>query len=377
MKILITGGHFSPALSVIQALPKDTDVLVVGRKHSFEGDDAFSYEYTVTQKLGIPFKTITTGRLQRKLTGTTLSSIAKLPVGLAQAHAIMRHFKPDVVFTCGGYIALPIAFAAKLTGIPIVVHEQTQHAGLANKIIGKFAHTVCISFESSRQYFKSSTCTLTGNPIRSEVFEEGKPLMVLDQKKLIYITGGSAGSHFINDCVQKVLPQLLASYSVIHQTGRSTEYKDFESLEEYKKSLPEELSNNYLVRDFIYPDEIGWILKNASLVVSRAGINTVTELLALGTISFLIPLPHGQQDEQLENAKLIQKVGIGEFAEQKDLNAQTFLEKIQAMFEKYSQYAQHIPEAKKLASVNADKHIASIIQSIYETKKSTKKKQAF
>lgn len=377
MKILITGGHFSPALAVIKVLPKDTEVLVVGRKHSFEGDTAPSYEYMVCEKLGIPFKSLTTGRLQRKLTKSTLLSIAKLPIGFAQAVKIMSDFKPDVVFTCGGYLALPVAYAARGQGVPIVVHEQTQGAGLTNKIIGKFAHTICTSFITSEKYFPKEKTILTGNPMRKELFEEKTPVLALKGKKMIYITGGSAGSHYINKYVKEILPQLLEDYVVIHQTGRSAEYKDFETMEDFSTTLPDNLRSRYIVRDFIFPDEIGWVLHNASLIIGRSGINTVYELLAFGKVCLLIPLPHGQKNEQKENAQLVRDTGIGDFIEQNDsLTSEKLLEKINSMFEHYDEYLQHAKDARKVAMLDADKHILSVIQSINEEKRSKEQKNS-
>jgi len=168
MKIVITGGHFSPAYSVIKQLPKSDEVLVLGRKTTFEGNSNESFEYKICREHHIPFKEIRSGRLQRKLTKYTLPSLVKIPVGFWGALSALINYKPDVVLTFGGYIGLPVAFAAKMMGIPVILHEQTQHAGLAAKFIGKFSAAVCISFESSRKYFKNKNVILTGNPIREE-----------------------------------------------------------------------------------------------------------------------------------------------------------------------------------------------------------------
>jgi len=371
MKILVTGGHFSPALALIESLPKGTEVLIVGRKYSFEGDNAYSYEYTVSQKMGLPFKNIVTGRLQRKLTKTTLFSLAKMPIGIIQAIQITNSFKPDVVFTCGGYIALPIALASYIKNIPIVIHEQTQHAGLANKIISKFAHTICITFESSRKFFTGKNVVVTGNPLRKHIFESKKTILIPEGRKLIYVTGGSSGSHFINETVFALLPKLLEDYFIIHQTGRSTQFDDFSKANALRDQQSQK--ERYYVYDYIYPEQIGWILDHASLVITRSGINTVYELLALGKVALCIPLPHGQLNEQLENAKLMQKIGTGDYIIQDEATPEAVLQKIQDIFNNYISYQKHGPEAKKIATQDADKRIASIIQSIYEAKKESTK----
>ena len=139
MKILITGGHFSPALAVIEGIRPKDDVLVVGRKHALEGDSGLSFEYEVAKKHSIPFVEISTARIQRVLTKHTLFSVLKFPVGLTQAFFILKKYKPDIVLTFGGYIAVPIAIASYVLDIPIVIHEQTQKAGLANRLIALFA----------------------------------------------------------------------------------------------------------------------------------------------------------------------------------------------------------------------------------------------
>lgn len=337
MKVVITGGHFSPALAVINELKKSADILVIGRKHVFEGDPALSYEYQVCAAHNIPFKALRAARLQRRWTRHTLPAFLKFPTGIKQAHAMLREYKPDVVLTFGGYIALPVAFAARILGIPIVVHEQTQNAGLSNKIISKFAEKVCISFRTSERFFPKSRTVYTGNPIREEIFTIDKIIRIPQGMKIIYITGGSSGSHFINETIAKILPELLKHFVVIHQTGES-EYHDFEMLEKLKSSLPEELRERYKVKKFIYPDEIAWIYQSSSLVISRSGVNTVSELLALSRVGFLIPLPHGQHNEQLLNAEYFKKSGLGDYLTQDKVTPEIVLEKIKAMMQDIDSY---------------------------------------
>src|SRR5436305_1641956 len=132
MKLLIVaggGGHFAPALAVIEKLPKEIEILVVGRKYVFEGDRTLSLEYQTATKLRIPFKTLTTGRLQRKFTRYTFNSLLKIPIGLSQATNILTKFKPDAVLSFGGYISVPVTLAASILRIPLVLHEQTLEAG--------------------------------------------------------------------------------------------------------------------------------------------------------------------------------------------------------------------------------------------------------
>ncbi len=365
MKLLIAvggGGHFSPALGVLDKIPKEWNVLLVGRKHTFEGDSALSFEYQTAQKLNIPFVPLTTGRLQRRFTAHTLSSLVKIPVGLAQAVSLLKKYQPDVVLSFGGYVSVPVALAAKMLKIPIVIHEQTLHAGLANKIVSKFADKVCVSWKESEEFFPRSKVVLTGNPLRKEFLDsrlrgndktEGVPL--------IYITGGSGGAHGINVLVEGCLEKLLENFFVIHQTGDAREFGDFAQLEKLKTALPAALHKRYLLKKFIEPKEVFYVLSNADLVVARSGINTVTELLFLGKPSLLIPLPHGQRNEQRSNALFFQKTGLGEVFDQDALTPGLFFEKIQEMVANLRLYKSHAHETQKLIPTDAAERIIEII----------------
>ena len=152
MRIVIVGGHLSPALAVIEKL-KAEEVFYIGRKHAFEGDKAISAEYQEVEKLNIPFFTLNTGRLQRKFSKHTMPSLIKIPFGFVRSFAILKKIRPDVVLGFGSYMFLPVALASKLLNIPVIVHEQTLEAGVTNKLVAKFAKKVCISWESSKDYF--------------------------------------------------------------------------------------------------------------------------------------------------------------------------------------------------------------------------------
>jgi len=155
MKVILIGGHLSPALSLLEEL-KNEEVIFFGRKYSFEGDKALSLEYQLVEELNIPFVSITTGRLQRKLTRHTFSSFLKLPIGFFQSINALIKYKPDVVLGFGGYISIPVILASFVLRIPAVIHEQTLEAGFANKILSRFAQKICISWESSFQIGRAS-----------------------------------------------------------------------------------------------------------------------------------------------------------------------------------------------------------------------------
>ncbi len=352
MKIIITGGHFSPAYSIIQKLKTEHEILVIGRKHAFEGDDSQTYEYKLCQKLDIPFRILTTGRLQRKFSSRTIPSFAKFPAGVYQALRILKSEKPDVVVTFGGYVGLPVAMASKILGIPVVLHEQTQKAGLSARLISKVADVILISFESSRNYFNSKKTVLTGNPIRPEFFEKNSSIKV--KKPAIYITGGSTGSHFINDVVSKIRQDLTKDFHVYHQTGNAKEFGDFEKLVKVA-------DDKYEVSEFYSPQDVYTLLSECDLVISRSGINTITELLLCNTTALLIPLPFGQQNEQKDNAKFFSQLGMGEYMDQDDVSPLSLLLKIRAMIKDKDVYRKNAKNAEKYVISDASERIVEQI----------------
>lgn len=337
MKIAIIGGHLTPALSVIEELPQDANTIYIGRKHALEGDSAVSLEYETITKKGIPFYNLKTGRIQRKPTRHTIPSLAKIPIGFFQSFKILRKFKPDVVVGFGGYVSFPVIVAANVLNIPILIHEQTTEAGAANKNAAKFAQKICISFETSKKYFPKEKTILTGNPIRKSILESKNKFDKSENIPLIYITGGSLGSHFINLLVSGCLSKLLDEFIVVHQTGGATEFNDFEKLSILKDGLNKN-QDRYILSKYFSTEEIGGILNASDLVISRAGINTVSELIVLRKPAFLIPLPVSQKDEQLKNAMYVEKIGLGKVVEQKDLNSEIFLSKINEMMNNIGKY---------------------------------------
>lgn len=382
MKLLIVaggGGHFAPALAVIEKLPKDVEVLVVGRKYVFEGDKTLSLEYQTATKLGIPFKPLTTGRLQRKFTRYTINSLLKIPVGLSQATAILTKFRPDVVLSFGGYVSVPVGLAAYILRIPVVVHEQTFEAGISNKLVAKFAKKICISWGESGKFFPKKKVVLTGNPLRKE-FEMGdlrtdkfKKEQAHVKEPTIYITGGSSGSHAINILVEGCVEKLLEKYNIIHQVGDSKQYSDFERLGRLRDSLPPEIRSAYQIVKFIEPSKVADFLSRSDLVVARSGMNTVTELIYFGKPSLLIPLPYGQHQEQLKNAEFIKKAGLSEIAEQNSLTSEKLYVLICQMFDNINKYTKNADSASRLIKTNAAENIIKVIKNVANQKKEEKK----
>jgi UDP-N-acetylglucosamine--N-acetylmuramyl-(pentapeptide) pyrophosphoryl-undecaprenol N-acetylglucosamine transferase len=354
MKILITGGHLSPALAVIDKLKND-EVFYAGRKNVFEGDLGVSLEYEEITKRGIPFFPVKTGRLQRKFTRYTIPSVTRIPFGLLQSIFILRKTKPDVILGFGGYIQIPVTLAANILKIPVVIHEQTLEAGMGNKLAHKFAKKVCISWESSKDFFPKEKTVLTGNPLRKEILnvkektEKNRPLK-------IYITGGSGGSHFINTLVENNIKEL-KKFSILHQTGDAREFKDFDRLKKFE-------SKNYKPVKFLNPKESADAINSSDLVIGRSGINTVSELIYLKKPSFLIPLPFGQRNEQLKNAQFIKSLGISEYEKQDSLTGEQFMSTVFGMLSNIESYK--LKEDINLE--NASEKIIEVLRDVSKTK---------
>ncbi len=377
MKIVLIGGHLSPALSVLEALPKNTKILFIGRKYALEGDNALSLEYKTVTSLNIPFVGLNTGRLQRKLTRFTLFSLLKLPFGIIKSLLILIEFRPDVVVGFGGYVSIPVIFCASILRIPSVIHEQTMEAGLANRLVSRFARKICISWETSKKYFPKNKVVLTGNPVRKfPIFNPpaGKEFCISESifnNKLptIYVTGGSSGSHSINVLIERIVRELLGICNIIHQTGDAHEYHDFDRLEGIRQSLPEKLRDNYILKKFIDPSEVGELINLSSLIISRSGMNTITELLYFEKPALLIPFPFSQNNEQLKNAKFLENIGLGKVLQQKDLDSRKLFQVIEHMLRNRDNYKVNKNKFKNTPGKNATQNIISVINYVAKTKK--------
>ena len=360
MKICVIGGHLSPALATIDALPKQTEIVFVGRKYALEGDTTPSLEYKTVREREIPFIHLETGRLQRRFSKHTLPSLLRLPKGFSEAFRILREQKPDLILGFGGYLSIPLCFAGFVMHIPIIIHEQTLEAGLANKLVAKFATKVCISFENSKKLFPKEKCILTGNPLRKEIIEVKGKKREENTRPVIFVTGGSAGSKAINREVEKLLPDLLKKYAVIHLTGGANELEDYHRLSKIKL-------DHYIVYPFATPKEYATFLAKSDMVICRSGMNTVTELLALEKPCILIPLPHGQKNEQLKNALFLKQAGIGVVLEQANVTSEKLLRTIETVLSHRSDY---VVSDKKLSHIHerATEQILSVINDVTQKK---------
>jgi UDP-N-acetylglucosamine--N-acetylmuramyl-(pentapeptide) pyrophosphoryl-undecaprenol N-acetylglucosamine transferase len=323
--ILISGGHLTPALATIEYFQKNhpqVRLVFVGREYSQEKEEQLAKEREVCEQLGIPFYAISAPKFHRSVWGRNIYELPKIWPSLWEAYRIIRDENVDLFLSFGGYLAVPIAFMAKLSGKKIVTHEQTKSSGLANELIALMADKVAISHEESWKLFPASKTVLTGNPIRAKLLRTYKraPNWLPEKlKPILYITGGSQGSQVINTAVGQILPQLTEKFTVIHQCGRSTNQRYLRFLEEQAEELSPAAQANYFVREWIDEQDMSWIFQHAVLAISRSGANTTLEMTIHALPAIFIPLPFAHDNEQWKNAEELVNAGAAVLLEQKDL----------------------------------------------------------
>lgn len=314
--ICITGGHITPALAVMDEIRDRYPgwrMIGIGRRYSIEQSPEVSVEQRLMTGKGAEFLPITAGRWVRSGGIMRLISFLKIPVGLAQASVYLARYKPDIVVSFGGYIALPVSLAAYILGIPVITHEQTRTAGLANRIIGVIAKRICITFDDTIGLFPKGKTTVTGLPVRKELFMPPEiPPFDLAAGPVVYITGGSTGAVSMNDILFPWIPQLTDRYVVIHQTGRQS----LAEAQKLREGLPADKKNRYYVADFIDAGALAWIYKHAKAIIGRSGANTVMEAAIFGKPMLCVPLPWSAGREQLHNAQWLKRRGLGTVFEQ-------------------------------------------------------------
>lgn len=340
-RILITGGgsggHISAALSIIASLQEkylldNEHFLYVGGDLGMEGEKpGNSMEQKLMKDKDFNCKYIRPGKLQRTFSFNTVRLLFRTILGFWDSYKIVKEFKPDIVISTGGFVTVHVCLMAKLFKARIYLHEQTATVGLTNNIVGKISEKVFISFESSRKYFTKAETILTGNLVRSEIFNtkgQGKLAEAIksmkehqDQYPIIYMSGGGLGSHLINETVKECLPLLLQKYQIILQTGDNKVFNDFKAVENAKNSLPKELQERFLPVTYVQSHDIGYLLNNIDLFVGRAGANTVYEMGVLQIPSIFIPIPWVTHNEQQKNAEVLVNLGLAEIIQEGELTS--------------------------------------------------------
>ena len=361
-KIVICGGHLTPALSLVDELKKykDVEVLFFGRKHATEGSKNLSAEFRTISDLNIKFYELTAGRFQRKFTKYTIPALFKVPIGFIQSLFYLITTRPNIIVSFGGYLSLPIVFSGWLIGITSITHEQSTKAGLASKINALFVKRIFLTWPQTQKYFPRGKTEVIGNLTRKTIFNKRAKNpnirnFLTKSQKLILIIGGNQGSHFLNQKIFELLPKL-SKYNIFHQVGTANFDGDLDKAGKIKQS-------NYFFADYIYPQDIGAVLNRADLVISRSGANTVWDLALLAKVAILIPLPFAAALEQEENAKILEKAGSCQILRQDNVSQENLLTVIEQSLDNLSLLKNQALKFQKTLPKEADVKLSSYVLS--------------
>ena len=321
-----TGGHTSPGLAVAARLrERGVDVAWIGSKSGIEARRV--------PEAGVPFHTIPVGKLRRYWDWQNVPDLAvRAPAGLARAWGLLRRLRPALLLATGGFVALPPALGARALRIPVVVHEQTSVPGLANRVAGRFARRIALTFPLTGSELPRERAVLTGNPLRPELLGGSRAAAcrrfdLEDAGPIVYVTGGALGSHRLNRDVGAALPRLLEHCQLIHQSGDNRSTGDLAWLGERARALPERLRRRYALRPYVGA-ELRDVYAAAALVVGRSGAGTVNECCQLGLPALYVPLPGTSGDEQTANARLVEAAGGAVVFPQVSLTADGLVEAV-------------------------------------------------
>lgn len=350
-KIILTGGgtagHVTPNIALLPTLrEKGFEISYIG---SYEG-----IEKQLIEAQGIPYHGISSGKLRRYIDLKNLSDPFRVIKGLKQSYGLLKKLRPDIVFSKGGFVSVPVVLAAKMQRIPVIIHESDMTPGLANKLAIPSATKVCCNFPETVSKLPEGKAVLTGCPIRSELLSGeaslGKNTCGFDDSRpVLMVIGGSSGSQRINEKIREALPELLKGFQVVHLCGKGNLASEYEGRAGYRQI--EYASEN--LRD---------LFAMADVVVSRAGANAICELLALRKPNILIPLSlEASRGDQILNANSFLAQGYSFLLEEKDMTAESLVSAVNNVFENRQTYIDAMGKSNQRDSVRI---IVDLIESV-------------
>ena len=332
-KIVFTGGgsagHVTPNLAILNKLPKECKCYYIGSQNGIE-------KSIIKNQTNLPYYEIECAKLIRKITLKNLLIPFKLLKGINESKKILKELKPDVVFSKGGFVSVPVAIACKKLNIPLVGHESDISIGLANKIILKNCSAMCFSFKEAMP--KNNKCKFTGSPVRSIIFSGKKENVLNKHKNLIsnkgniFVFGGSLGAMAINNAVWESINTLCKNFNIIHIVGKGN-------------IKPNIMTKNYVQLEFVnnIEDYFNW----ADLAISRAGSNAIFELLAISKPMLLIPLPKDvSRGDQVLNAESFMKNGFATVINQSELNSVSLISGVNNLYNNRYKYINNMKNNK-------------------------------
>lgn len=317
MKILLTGGgtagHVWPIVLVGQSLIKNRSVqlLYVGSRQGIER--------MLLGRTDIPSKFLVVGKRRTYISMANFWDVFKILIGVFQAFFIIIFFKPDIIFAKGGYVTVPIIFWQKIFNIPLIIHESDAVIGRANLWASKKAKKICLGFpiEEYHQNLPLEKVIYTGTPVSSDFFQT--PISTGSRLKIL-ITGGSQGASKINSLISEILPALASQYDINHLSGKL----DYPKLSEFK---------NQYYHLFDFTDQMSKFIRDADLIISRAGASSLAEISAAGKVSIIIPLKTAAGEHQEANARVYQKRNAAVVVSEKNLTANSLKSIIDSLME--------------------------------------------
>lgn len=340
-KIVLTGGgtagHVTPNLALLPRLKEEGyEIAYIG---SYDG-----IEKKLVTDFDIPYTGIATGKFRRYLDVKNLTDPFRVVKGFGEARKFLKEYKPDVVFSKGGFVSVPVVRAAASLGIPCIIHESDMTPGLANKLCIPAATKVCCNFPETLKMLPEGKAVLTGSPIREEL-TQGNKLEGLNlcgftaNKPVILVMGGSQGAANVNKAVRDALPRLLEDFQIVHLCG--------------KDKMDNLLLNTPGYKQFEYiKSELKDLFAMADIVISRAGANAICELLALKKPNILIPLPaSSSRGDQLLNAKSFEAQGFSIVINEDDLTTDLLVDHVHELYFSKNTYHDNMDKSGQMDSI--------------------------
>lgn len=350
-RIILTGGgtagHVTPNIALLPRLKElQYDVHYIGSYNGIEKE--------LIEQFGVPYHGIATGKLRRYFSLQNFTDPFRVLKGMNEAKKLVKVLKPDVIFSKGGFVSVPVVLSGKRCRVPVIIHESDMTPGLANKLSLSAATKVCCNFPETLDLLPDGKAMLTGSPIRQELlsgdkFKAREVLGFTSDKPVILVVGGSLGAVAVNNAVRSILPELLKSYQVIHLCGRGKLDESLKGLEGYAQFeyVKEELKDFFALTD---------------IVISRAGANAICELLALHKPNLLIPLSaNASRGDQILNARSFERQGFSIVLEEEALTDKTLLDMVNSLYEHREQYINAMKNSSQQNSIDT---IIDLIESV-------------
>lgn len=341
-RIILTGGgtagHVTPNIALLPRLKElQYDIHYIGSYNGIEKE--------LIEQFGIPYHGISSGKLRRYFSLQNFTDPFRVLKGFGEAKRLIKLLNPDVIFSKGGFVSVPVVMAGKKCKVPTIIHESDMTPGLANKLSIPSATKVCCNFPETVKLLPADKAVLTGSPIRQELLEGNKEKArsftgLSPDKPVILIIGGSLGAAAINDAVRSNLPEILKEFQIIHLCGRG--------------KLDPTLNNisGYVQYEYI-KDELKDLFALTDIVISRAGANAICELLALHKPNLLIPLSaNASRGDQILNARSFERQGFSLVLEEENITSETLLSSIHELYANRRQYVDAMAKSHQQNSID-------------------------